>query len=446
MVVTPLPGWKVDPNNPNGVIQDIPASGAGVKSSPTTYDQTPEQRAAAYRDAGIKDPGPSGITSDNGTARADELALSTAIRDKVMAPAPDLSYIDNYMAGLAKRREETEAAINSSFDSSKTSLGEQQKKETGSTSAALARAGGYLGFSGSGSGVLQNLAEAHKADMQSLEAKRQQALAEARNAYEDKNFAAARERINEVKDFEKQSFERQQNYFNEIKTANDKIKAKNAEEAANIDIYNAIAEGAKTETEIFGKLQGKVTPQQISDFFTKLKPKTAASATYKFTNDDVGKLLKSGLSPDEMQLFSDDLNKYGYHKAVEGLTGSQRSIVDEILGGKKTGGITNGLTISEAKALGLPPALIGMDQKQFIADLLSPKAPEWFIHYTEQTYQQNLLPEKTQELWDAFKTKVIQKFQSGSALDFNSISSDTSVSFDKVPGAAPATTDGEEAP
>ena len=392
-----------------------------------------------------------GITADNGTARTDEKLLSESLRSSILRGPQDTTYIDNYISALDKRRADTERGINESFDAVKTATGEQQRKEVGSTSAVIARAGGYLGESGSGQGVLLNLAQTHKAEMQGIEAKRQQALAEARAAYEDKQFAAAKLKVEEARTYEKESFERQKEYFNTIKTETDKLKERERIMGVNKDIYNAIAGGAKNETEIFGKLGGKVSPEDIKNFFTNLKPKTAATAIYKFNNDDVGKLLHAGITPDEMQLFTDDLNKYGYAKAVEGLTGSQRAVVDELLNGKKTGGITNGLTIAEAKSLGLPPELIGMDERQFVRDLSSPTPPQWFVQHTEQTYQQNLLPDKTQKLWETFKKTVEDKFKGKSGLEFDSISSDpaTGVSFDSIPSATPQpaeNTDGEEKP
>lgn len=387
---------------------------------------------AKPQDYGVTAPPPpaSDLVSDNGTSRDDEVALSATLKNLATRAPFDDSYIRQQEEALAKRREETEKSINASFDTTKTGLETQQKNETGSTSAMLARAGGYLGSSGSGTGVLMNLSQSHRAEMQGLESKRQAALNEARSAYEDKQFALAKERVAEAKKYEQESYDRQQAYFTELKKETDRVKAAEEEQTLNIDIYNALAEGATDEMSVFEKLGGKASPERIRTFFDKIKPKTAATAVYKFTNDEVGKLLGAGLTPPEMQAFSDDLNKYGYAKAIEGLSGRQRTIVDEILNGKPTSGVTNGLTLSEALRLGLPPSLIGKPEKEFLSELGSNTPPDWFIEYVGERYGEDVsqypkkdfdlpgrgdetdlkVPQTVPELWKSFRENVISQF------------------------------------
>lgn len=373
-----------------------------------------------------------GLVSDNGTSRDDEATLSATLKNLATRAPFDDSYIRAQEDALAKRRQETEKTINAQFDATRGSLEDQQKRETGSTSAGLARAGGYLGFSGSSQGVLLNLGQSHRAEMQSLEAKRQQALNEARVAYEDKQFALAKERVNEAKKYEQESYERQQAYFSELKKVTDATRAAEEEQSLNIDIYNALAEGATDELSVFQKLNGRASPEKIRTFFDKIKPKTATTAVYKFSNDEVGKLIGAGLTPQEMQLFSDDLNKYGYAKAVEGLSGRQRAIVDEILNGKPTSGVTNGLTISEAKSLGLPLSLIGKSEQEFFAELTSDTPPDWFIEYIESQKRQNLLPDVVEELWQTFRQNTINKFSGGDSFSDSSSQTSDTLDYDKI--------------
>jgi hypothetical protein len=430
MAITALPGWKVDPNNPNAVVEDKSTYLPGIGGGGNPNLNVSNQGKPGYDVFGNK---VSDLVADNGTSRDDEAKLAASLRDSAMRTAPDLSYIDNYIAGLTARQESAVKNINENFDATKASLGEQQRKETGSTSAGLARAGGYLGFSGSGQGALINLAETHRSEMQGLEAKRNAALNEARSAYEEKQFAAAQERYKQAKEYEKESFTRQKDYFDKVKAATDKAKAAEEEQALNVDIYNALAEGATDEMAVFQKLGGTASPEKIRTFFDKIKPKTAASAVYKFSNDEVGRLIGAGLTPQELQLFSDDLNKYGYAKAIEGLSGRQRTIVDEILNGKPTTGVTNGLTLSEALRLGLPPSLIGKPEKEFLTELSSTKPPDWFVGYINDKYGGDIsqypkkdfdiagneaandlkVPKTITELWSAFRDNVFKQFTGG---------------------------------
>jgi len=129
-------------------------------------------------------------------------------------PTANLAYLDDYAAKLALRRREEIKGINEGFGVAKTQLEEGQKKETGSTTVGIARTGGYLGGSASGTGVMLNLAQSHRNEVVSLEAKRQNAILEANKAYDDKDFAVARERVKEAKDIEQQIYNRNQDFWN----------------------------------------------------------------------------------------------------------------------------------------------------------------------------------------------------------------------------------------
>lgn len=325
----------------------------------------------------------SDLVADNGTSRDDEATLAASLRDSALRTAPDLSYIDNYIAGLTARQQAAEKNINEQFDATKASLGEQQRKETGSTSAGIARAGGYLGFSGSSQGVLINLAETHRAEMSGLEAKRQAALQEARNAYEEKQFAAAQQRYKEAKEYENESYQRQQDYFAKVKAATDKAKKDEEDELAYAQILDAYQSGSTSEFDIYKALEGKVSPDQINTFFTKLKPKTAPGDRFKLSNTQLGQLLGAGMGQADIQALSDYVNEKGYTDELKAtLTPYQRRVMDSIYTLKPAGG-TGGL-----KADFIPTTL-----SQFVAQngisavyegLLKGDVPVWFYPILEQ--------------------------------------------------------------
>lgn len=124
-----------------------------------------------------------------------------------------MDLLDAQAAALEARRKTETDVINKQFDSAKIGLTDTQKRETGTTSGMLARAGGYLGPSGSATGVLLTLAQNHKAEVVTLEAKRASAIQEANNAIDDKQFVLAQMKVKEVKDIEQTINDRKQQFF-----------------------------------------------------------------------------------------------------------------------------------------------------------------------------------------------------------------------------------------
>jgi hypothetical protein len=90
----------------------------------------------------------------------------------------------------------------------------------------LANAGGYLGFSGSATGVLLNLAKSHRAELQSLDAERQQAIFEAQDAARNSEFDLVKLKAQELKDIEQEEYNRKKDYLEETRKINEKEAAK----------------------------------------------------------------------------------------------------------------------------------------------------------------------------------------------------------------------------
>lgn len=368
------------------------------------------------------------VTSSSGTSRQDESTLGTNIttmsNPAYVAPTSNTQYIDDYQAKLDARRAAEMDQINTQFDQQAKSLEGQNNAETGSTSAALARAGGYLGVSGSSTGVLQNLAETHKNDMLALESKRQAALSAARNAYEDKDFALAQAKAADAKDIEQTAYTRQQAYFKQISDATTAAQPQKDQ----VSIYNAIQDGAKSPDDIFKALNGTVPIEDINAFLTKSTP--ASTGGYSFTPTDTAKLLGAGFSTKDITAIHDYVNTNGYTDDLrKTLTSSERTILDSIYYPKVAGpnSVGGSLTISEAKSLGLPVSLIGKSQAQVFTELQGVTPPSWFIEYAQNKMQANIIPEELQRQWDDFRNGIIGTFAGGSAgASSNSSSSSSS--------------------
>ena len=151
----------------------------------------------------------SGITSTEGDSRAPQVP-------SVRPPADTVAVVDNIIADLEARRAAATETINKQFDVAKTDTEGAQKGETGTTSAGLARLGGFLGGSGSGTGVMLNLAGTHRREILALESKRASAIQAANDAINDKQFAAAQLKINEIKGMDETINERNQDFFDNV--------------------------------------------------------------------------------------------------------------------------------------------------------------------------------------------------------------------------------------
>jgi len=124
-----------------------------------------------------------------------------------------IKLIEEQMKALEAQRTAEIASINASFDETKRQTEEEQKREKGTTNVALFRVGGYLGTQVSAVGVLNNLAQTHRNELSALEGKRQSVIQAASSAINDKQFALARAKAQEVKDLDKEINDRRNKFF-----------------------------------------------------------------------------------------------------------------------------------------------------------------------------------------------------------------------------------------
>lgn len=359
---------------------------------------------------------PPQITSSSGTARMDEAntgkAITTASDPTYASPSGNTAYIDSYIAQLHQRQAQEEANINASASAGKSALADTQARETGSTSAMLARAGGYLGVSGSGTGVLLNLAQTHRTEMMTLESKRLSALSDARNAYEDKNFQLASLKVADAKATEQEAYDRKQTYLKQVADQN----ALQGKQQSQVDIYNAIAGGTTDPMEIFQKLNGTVPINDINTFLTAVTPKDATGAL-AYTPAQTAHLIGSGLSAADIKAAQTYINANGYSEEFRAqLTPAQKVAFDAVYREKavaaKVGG---GLDVSF-----VPSKIQGVVAQYGVSrvfeDLLSPSVPAWFmpvLHELATNHYQDIglgapssldpSSAKAQEIWKQFK-------------------------------------------
>lgn len=200
------------------------------------------------------------IVSSSGSVVQNENGISSTVNglvngskpitlpDGSVQPASDhasqaLATLDNYTQNLEARRASEAASINAAYDAKQTQTENKQANETGSTSAAIARTGGYLGGSASGTGVMINLAASHQTELLQLQASRQSALQAAQTAIDDKEFAVAQSKISEINTIDKTISDRQQQFFdNAIKLQ----QANNANTKDQIDFVDSTLKNLST--------------------------------------------------------------------------------------------------------------------------------------------------------------------------------------------------------
>lgn len=148
--------------------------------------------------------------------------------------------ITNYQNELEARRQAAVQQIQNEYAQEEQDTENAQKAETGSTSVALTRLGGYLGGSGSGVGVLNNLAATHKTELAKLASQRDAAIQQANNAASDKDFELAQQKIDEANNLTDTIYSRQQDFFNNaLKLQGAQQDAMSAQESQAKDVLSA---------------------------------------------------------------------------------------------------------------------------------------------------------------------------------------------------------------
>jgi len=334
------------------------------------------------------------IVSDT-TEVQDEKDAMNRLKDVDLTPSRKAL---NLLNEEIKRNEENLkselSSIGGAYDVKKTGMEGDQLNETGQTSVGIANAGGYLGFSGSGTGVMLKLAESHRSELTALESERQQALQEARTAAANRRFDIVRLKADEIARIDQETYERTREYNSEVKKEAEKQVTEAKTAKTQTDIFNAIQGGAKTAADIFKKLGGKTDIKEINDFLEEMTPSSGKSG-FKFTANETAGFLGAGMSQDDISALQEYVNENGYNETVRNtLTPAQRAVADETYG-RKTGNKSStsfttedGVAISDTtmqvldgfttlKAL-TPTAAAKVRAELYALGFDSDKVPQWF--------------------------------------------------------------------
>ncbi len=370
------------------------------------------------------------VVSDTGEVQEESAAMNK-LKDTDPSPSTkELRLLNEEIKRNDQNLKDNLSAINSSSDVAKTGVLGEQASEVGQTSVGIANAGGYLGFSGSGTGVMLKLAESHRAELTALESERQTALQEARNAAANRRFDIVRLKADAIARIDQETYERTREYNSEVKKEAEKGVEQAKKTKTQNDIFTAIQGGAKTASDIFKNLGGKTDIKEINDFLEEMTPASTKSG-FKFTGNETAGFLGSGMSQDDVSALQEYVNENGYNETVRSsLTPAQRAVADEVYGRKTGSNNSTSFTTDEGVAIsdttmqvldgfttlkGLTPTAAAKVRSELYAlGFGSDAVPKWF---DAGTVTEMMGVELTQEFLEGFYKMNMEPTVLGAAMD-----------------------------
>lgn len=169
-----------------------------------------------------------------------------------------------------------------------------------------------------------------------LDAKENMATAQAKQAQEDGNFRLLNQALGMAETVRKEKQAAAQKVMSDLQEASQKTQE--AHQAAMRDeaIADVMASGITKNADILKALNaqgGDYTAEEVAKAIKNLAP-TGTAGLYKFSNDDVGKMLASGMNANQIQATQDYYNGTG---AAPQLSGGQQQAVTKALGGVVAG-------------------------------------------------------------------------------------------------------------
>ena len=260
--------------------------------------------------------------------------------------------------------------------------------------AAIRTTGVRLGsrYTGGDGGVMGSIVTAEEREgvdrIAKLQGDKQQAILEAQNAYENKQWTRYYQ-LGQLADKKYQEMLNEVEKLNKVQAEQDKKLREEVEEITKNDsIYNAVVKlGSKADPmSLYQELRNSGTTIGMDDIdkFWKAVGKDSKNGLLKFSQTQLGKMFQRGYTSDQIQAIQDDFNDGGPETVIAGLPKSEQNWIRSILvytpvGG---GGVGGALTWSELAARGLPPELFGKSEEQVMGDIVrGGEAPNWFKQY-----------------------------------------------------------------
>ncbi len=417
-----------------------------VAPSTTTSGGKTYSKGESFTDSAGRT-GAVGFSAETGQRLSDPVSSSTSIRADNNALGNDISglskaykqeraQIQAEQAALAERRLTEVQGIKTDFDIAKQAQDLRQEGDyAGRSTQLVTSGGGFLGATQSQQGVLQNLKGTFDTEKSALMAKREAAINAANQAYEDKDFALARELSKNARDLQSEIYSRQKDVADQALRLSSETRAQSTFERSFAD------DKAKAYAMLSDDEYKKLTPMQkneVDKFFTP-----GYMDTFRKINQEVAK----------GKTIENDLLMRGRLQTLINNTpaGQKITLADgtSYMGMKKptSSSISGIISPSIATQLGVP-SLAGKDESDVILSLNLKNAPQWYREYYKQANPQGweLIKNNSNMInmdWEIFKSQpdieayknssVVTKRvdDSGSILDGLSSTDDDAAIFDE---------------
>jgi len=300
---------------------------------------------------------------DSTQTRATLTAERADIRALEKAYKAEQAMWQQQQAALAERRANEVAGIKSEFDiASKAQEGQQAGDYASRATTLVTSGGGFLGATQSQQGVLENLKKTFDAEKTALLAKRESAINAANAAYEDKDFALAREMSNSAKDYQKTLYQREKDFADQTLAIAKENRAQTEFDYGLTD--KKITAYSKMSDEDFAKVDTSETDAMYYPGYTSAQRKAEKLAASAKSQEDAIDLQSKILTM---------TNKIAAGKkfTVNGVT---------YVGTKSNAGdnINDPIPTSIANQLGIPN-IAGMSQSDIILSLDLANPPSWYM-------------------------------------------------------------------
>lgn len=273
----------------------------------------------------------------------------------------------------------------------------QAKDYAGTSTKLVTSGGGFLGYTGSQEGVLQNLKSTFEEEKGALMAKRDNAIQAARSAFDDKQFQLASSLVKEARDTENEIYSRQKDFAeNSLALARENRAQTEFDMGLADKKLKAYADIASNNEEL--SLDNNIVREIDNQFgvpgYTKQYLEIARSTALGKTIENDIKLKNS------IQTL---INKTPMGKKIVLPDGSV------YVGLKKEGTGTSAGMISSsiASQLGIP-SLAGKDESDIILSLSLENPPTWYKEYykiSNPTVYTQLTPEQLKTDWKIFTSQ-----------------------------------------
>jgi len=338
------------------------------------------------------------ITSNN--TRSTNDAIVNDVTGLTNAHNDSTKLLQDRMDALDQRRKDEVAGLTASYERAINEQGLRQEKDyAGKATNLITAGGGFLGMTGSQSGVLQNLQHTFDTEKTALLSKRDAAIQEAKNAIDDKQFALAKSKAEEARSYEKDLYDRQKD------VADQKLSlSREARQQAEYD-RGYTDERLKAYSSLSSEEFSKLTPTQIGEVDKFYYPGYTSAA--RLINEKVasGKSMKENIAlKNDIQ---DLINKTPYGKRIalpDGtfVVGQKRPPGS---GSRSTANIITPLMASQIPAL---KGLVGQNEKAMIKTLLFDNPPGWYAQFYKESAPDAFAGATTETLksdWVKFKAQ-----------------------------------------